>query len=252
MSTVKLLALAILPTFLLIDLVMARRRGRAARSWRWRATAVTVFNFSLSLVIGKTYAAAFGGMSLFDGRTLGPWLGAVVGVLVYDLGHYAYHRAAHRFGWLWRLGHQMHHSAESLDPWGAYFLHPLDAAMFISLSNLVLTPLLGLDPLAAASASAFITFCAVFQHASVKTPRWLGWFVQRPESHAVHHARGVHAGNYANLPLWDLLFGTCRNPRHDVPPQQGFYDGASSRLLDMLAFRDVSRPATPKRSVGSP
>ena len=88
-----------------------------------------------------------------------------------------------------------------------------------------------------------VTVLAVFQHANLRTPRWLGWFVQRPESHRIHHARGVHARNYADLPLWDWVFGTLDNPR-DMPrsPAQGFYDGASARLLDMLLFRDVSRP----------
>jgi len=83
----------------------------------------------------------------------------------------------------------------------------------------------------------------VFQHANLKTPRWVGYLVQRPESHAVHHERGVHAYNYSDLPLWDMVFGTFRNPAADRPlPQQGFYDGASARLLDMLLFRDVSLP----------
>src|SRR5688572_6224681 len=99
-----------------------------------------------------------------------------------------------------------------------------------------------LDPAAGAAASAVLTFCAVLQHADIRTPRWLGYLVQRPESHAIHHARGVHAHNYADLPLWDIVFGTFRNPRAGSRPEQGFYDGASARLRDMLLFRDVSHP----------
>jgi sterol desaturase/sphingolipid hydroxylase (fatty acid hydroxylase superfamily) len=56
----------------------------------------------------------------------------------------------------------------------------------------------------------------------------------------VHHQRGVHAWNYSDLPLFDLLFGTFRNPPAHMP-QQGFHDGASTRVLEMLVFRDVSR-----------
>ncbi|HEY0820116.1 MAG TPA: sterol desaturase family protein [Rhizobacter sp.] len=242
MSWLELLTLAILPAFLLLDLVMPLGGVPRLRGWRVRAGIVTTVNFGLSLALGKAYAQVFGGVSVFDGQALGTWGGAVVGVLVYDFFHYWYHRTAHRLDGLWRLGHQMHHSAESLDPWGAYFLHPIDAAIFLSLS-LVLLPVLGLTPLAAATATAFLTFCAVFQHARLRTPRWLGWIVQRPEAHAVHHARGVHAFNYANLPMWDLLFGTCRNPPAQPQPTLGFYDGASTRIADMLAFRDVSSPA---------
>jgi sterol desaturase/sphingolipid hydroxylase (fatty acid hydroxylase superfamily) len=53
----------------------------------------------------------------------------------------------------------------------------------------------------------------LFYHWNVRTPWWLGFLVQRPESHCVHHQAGLHAWNYADLPLWDALFGTLRNPR---------------------------------------
>lgn len=241
MTLLQLLTLAILPFFLLLDVLLPGAAAR--RGWRWRAAAVTAFTFALSLAAGAAYQALFAGASLLPGARLGTVGGAACGLLAYDFCHYWYHRAAHRFDALWRLGHQMHHSAESVDAWGAYFLHPLDAALFLTLSNVVMYPVLGLTPQAGAAATAAATFCAVFQHARIATPRWVGWLVQRPESHAVHHMRGLHAFNYANLPVWDLLFGTLRNPAAGAPrPEAGFYDGASARIAEMLAFRDVSRP----------
>ena len=48
----------------------------------------------------------------------------------------------------------------------------------------------------------------LFYHWNVRTPHWLGYFVQRPESHCVHHQRGRHRNNYSDLPLWDIAFGT--------------------------------------------
>ena len=241
MTTLEIVTLAILPLFLLLDVLTPGATG--TRGWRARAAAVTACTFALSLLAGVAYKALFAGASLLPGDRLGTVGGAVVGVLVYDLAHYWYHRCAHRFDALWRLGHQMHHSVESLDPWGAYFLHPLDAAFFLTLSNVLLYPVLGLTPAAGAAANAILTFCAVFQHARMATPRWLGWLVQRPESHAVHHERGLHAFNYANFPVWDLVFGTLRNPPAGRPyPVLGFHDGASARIAEMLAFRDVSRP----------
>lgn len=243
MSWYEIAALAVLPAFLLLDFIHRGHDEHRARWWRTRALAITALNFVLSLLLGSAWVAAFDGWSLLSLGSLGAVGGAAVGVLVYELVHYGYHRSAHRFNWLWRLGHQMHHSPETLDAWGAYYLHPLDAALFVSCSALVLYPLLGLAPEAGALASAVLTLLAVFQHANLRTPRWLGWIVQRPESHRIHHARGVHAHNYADLPLWDWVFGTLDNPRAmPRPPAQGFYDGASARLLDMLLFRDVSRP----------
>lgn len=102
------------------------------------------------------------------------------------------------------------------------------------------TLVLGLDP-AAAAATAFVAqFYASFQHLNVRTPRWLGYLIQRPESHFVHHARGVHGFNYADLPLWDLLFGTFRNPARFGAGEVGFEAPADGRYGAMLAFRDVS------------
>jgi sterol desaturase/sphingolipid hydroxylase (fatty acid hydroxylase superfamily) len=244
MSWLEILTLALLPAFLLVDFLNPPPTGARTRWWRSRAFVVTAVNFWLALFVGQAWGTWMGDTHLFDGAALGTAGGAVVGVVVYEFFHYGYHRAAHRWNWLWRLGHQMHHSAESLDAWGAYYLHPIDAALFTTLSSLVLFPLLGLSPEAGAWAAAALTFFAVFQHAHVRTPRWLGYLIQCPESHAIHHQRGVHAYNYADLPLWDIVFGTFRNPiiGRDQRPPQGFYDGASARIASMLLFRDVSRP----------
>lgn len=83
-------------------------------------------------------------------------------------------------------------------------------------------------------------FLSIFQHAKFKTPVWPGYIIQRPESHAVHHARGVHAFNYSDVPLFDMMFGTFRNPEK-YASEAGFYQGASSRVFEMLSFRDVSK-----------
>jgi sterol desaturase/sphingolipid hydroxylase (fatty acid hydroxylase superfamily) len=55
----------------------------------------------------------------------------------------------------------------------------------------------------------------------------------------VHHARGVHAYNYSDLPLFDIIFGTFRNPKKYVA-ETGFYIGGSGRIGDMLLFRDIN------------
>jgi sterol desaturase/sphingolipid hydroxylase (fatty acid hydroxylase superfamily) len=85
-------------------------------------------------------------VSLIDSSRLGIAGGAIVGILVYELVHYWYHRAAHRFDVLWRWSHQMHHSAESLDAFGAQYLHPLDTFFFTTWGSLVFFPLLGPAP----------------------------------------------------------------------------------------------------------
>lgn len=44
--------------------------------------------------------------------------------------------------------------------------------------------------------------------------------------------------NYADIPAWDRLFGTYRDTT-EFATRCGFPDGAESRLIPMLAFRDV-------------
>ena len=236
-----------LPAFLLLDLVHRRRHYDAPRGWRLRALLVSVFTFFFATKIGELWGGVLGDYSVFDGAALGTAGGALVGILVYELVHYVYHRAAHKFDFLWRAAHQMHHSAESVDAFGANYVHPLDAVAWTTMPILVFFPLLGLSPEAGAVGATFIAFAAVFQHANIKTPRWLGYVIQRPESHALHHGRRLHRYNYADLPLWDMIFGTFRNPA-GVDREAGFYKGASSRVGAMLIGRDVSRPATERSS----
>lgn len=234
--------LALIPAFIVLDAFRGHRRYKRQRAWRFRGIVVTAAAVWLSMLIAGGWAAILGDYTLLDLEGLGAVGGAVVGVLVYEFVHYWYHRTVHRVDLLWRLAHQMHHSAERVDAFGAYYLHPVDVFCFTSCASLVFVPLLGLSGEAAAIGAAFLTFNAMFQHANLKTPHWLGYFIQRPESHCVHHGRGIHHYNYSDLPLWDIVFGTFVNPRDVEGLEAGFYDGGSERIPEMLLFRDVSTP----------
>jgi hypothetical protein len=73
--------------------------------------------------------------------------------------------------------------------------------------------------------------------------------IQTPELHSVHHEFDVHRNNYGDIPLWDRMFGTYQDAT-DFVPRCGFPSGAESRLIPMLAFKDVyaedPRPAAVK------
>lgn len=235
--------LALLPLFLILDAIVRARTFVTPRFWRVRAIVVTIMAFALSFLVPALWARAFGAWTLFDLSTLGIAAGAVIGILIYELGHYWYHRSVHRSDRLWLAFHQMHHSTESLDAWSAYYMAPSDVIAFVTLQTIVFGPLLGLSLGAAVLANLFLTFNAVFQHANLRTPQWLGYIIQRPESHGVHHERGVHAYNYSDLPLWDIVFGTFRNPK-TFDAEVGFWHGASSKIGAMLLMKDVSKPVT--------
>ena len=144
----------------------------------------------------------------------------------------------HNTKFLWLGLHQMHHSAERIDAYGAYYFSPLDMIGFTMIGSLSLVLIVGLSPQSTTLVLYVTTFLAIFQHTNIKTPQWLGYFIQRPESHSIHHQKGVHAYNYSDLPLFDIIFGTFKNPKN-FAKKTGFYPGASSRIIDMLRFKDV-------------
>jgi len=178
---------------------------------------------------------------LIDGTPLGVIGGALVGFVVVEGVIYAYHRTAHASPFLWRAAHQVHHSPARVDIPGSVLFHPVEMLIFVALQIFVTVIVLGLDPLAAAITGYLVTFYSTFQHWNVKTPQWLGYIIQRPESHCIHHRVGLHYYNFADLPLWDIVFGTFRNPKRSLAPV-GFADGADLKLGAMLAFADVNAP----------
>ena len=79
-----------------------------------------------------------------------------------------------------------------------------------------------------------------FYHTNVKTPRWVGFFFQRPEMHRIHHQHNRHKNNYGDITWWDMLFGTYENPP-EFKATCGFDDEKEQRLFSMLAFNDVHK-----------
>jgi sterol desaturase/sphingolipid hydroxylase (fatty acid hydroxylase superfamily) len=248
------LMLALLAGYVLLlalDFVAPARKFPAVARWRWKGIALFVLNMGAFSTLPFLWDEWLGEHRLVDATGLPIWAGALLAIVVAQLFNYVWHRAMHNVPFLWRWFHQVHHSAERIDIFGAFYFHPLDVVGFAFVGSLALVLGVGVRPEAAVIASAFLTFCAYFGHANVRTPRWLGYFIQRPENHALHHQRGVHAYNYGDIALWDMVFGTFRNPA-SWNGQAGFYDGASSRFTEALIGRDITQalarpPASPTR-----
>lgn len=238
MDPISLIVLGIYAVLILLEALFPARALPKVKGWRTRALLVFAVYFFGSSYLPLIWGESLAQFQLFDLSQLNPFVGAAIGVLLFEFFVYVYHRAMHRTHWLWRSFHQMHHSAERVDTFGAFYFSPLDIVGFTFLSSIALT-LVGLSPQAATYTLYFTMFLATFQHANIRTPQWVGYLVQRPESHSLHHARGVHQFNYSDLPLFDILFGTFRNPK-EFAEQQGFYDGASARIPDMLVFKDIA------------
>lgn len=233
------IALGLFAGFAALELVLKGGRFPDVARWRLRGLAFTLLYFALATYAPLFWDGWLGQHRLFAADALPLWAQILGGFLALELGIYAWHRTMHNTPFLWRWFHQMHHSAERLDVWGALYFHPFDTLAFTFVGSLALVLGFGVSAEAAIAINVIATFFGLFQHTNIRTPRWLGFIIQRPESHSAHHERGVHARNYSDLPLWDMVFGTFHNPK-DFVPEVGFYDGGSKRLGAMLIGRPIT------------
>jgi sterol desaturase/sphingolipid hydroxylase (fatty acid hydroxylase superfamily) len=210
------------------------------RFWKMKGITAFIFYFFLSTYLPLLWNEYLVAYQLIDMTYLGDYWGALVALLIYEFGVLIWHRSMHKSNILWRVFHQMHHSAERVDVYGAFFFSPMDMIGFTFLTSLAMIWVGGFTAQATIYAIYGATFLAVIQHTNIKTPQWMGYVFQRPESHSLHHAKGVHAFNYSDLPLFDIIIGSFRNPR-EFSKETGFYDGASSRIFEMILFKDINK-----------
>ncbi|HEX2882927.1 MAG TPA: sterol desaturase family protein [Polyangiaceae bacterium] len=243
MKTEDLVGILILGTWLgmlVLESLFPARSYPRVRGWRWLGALGLVAFMAIGTVLPLLLPPVIFEHTLLSLGELPAVLGAPLGFAMVTLVGYLYHRACHRFDFMWRWFHQLHHSAPRLDIGGSMMFHPLEMAAYSLIQLVILVPVLGLSAQAAAFAGLIGAFYSLFQHLNVRTPRWLGYVIQRPESHGLHHEQGVHAFNYGDLPLWDVLFGTFRNPQQ-FAGNVGFGDNQYTRVGSMLIGRDVSR-----------
>lgn len=228
---------AVVPLLVAIEWWMPARPQPRPAGWTWIGIGFFLTYGAIMYALPQALPQAWFRASLLPGAALGVAGGALVGHLSVTLISYAWHRSAHASPILWRLFHQMHHAPRRLDVASALIVHPSEMAFYTLMPLVVTTLVLGIDPVAAGVVGLLGVINGVSQHANVRTPRWLTWFVQRPEAHSIHHE--VHAFNYSDFPLWDRLFGTYREGQ-GFRPDCGFAPAESERWWAMAFFRDVS------------
>jgi len=211
------------------------RPGRifpSPRTWWIRAVALNLAQIGIVFLAGATWDRWFVPVQpQFTG--IG---GAILGYLVITFIYYWWHRARHESDVLWRRLHQVHHSAQRIEIITSFYKHPIEQLVNGILSSAIVYGLIGLDTRAAAIAVMLTGVVELFYHWNIRTPYWLGFIVQRPESHLVHHQEGLHTYNFSDLPLWDMLFGTFRNPRA-WNGRCGFANNREEHFFELLGGR---------------
>ena len=224
------------------EVIAPASRNHCDRRWLILASSLGAITVMVTLLVGYMMAGTIRAHALFP--TQGKLPDGAVGLLSFLLTSFVFywwHRATHHFDGLWRVFHQLHHSARRVEALTAFYAHPLDTAAAVLISAFSSYAVLGASPLAAAVALLITGTFDLFLHSDLRTPQWLGYVIQRPEMHTVHHAYEHHAQNYG-LPVWDGLFGTWCNPAERMT-ELGFDADKSERLSDMLLCRDVHKTA---------
>ncbi len=241
LDPISIIVIALYAGLMIWEALLPARPLPTVKHWKVKGLIFFTIYFYLSSYLPMLWNEYLSAYQLLDLTGLGTAGGAVVGILIYQFGVYVWHRSMHKNHALWRIFHQMHHSAERVDTYGAFLFSPMDMIGYTVLASLLLVLVAGFSAQASTIILLANTFFAMFQHANVHTPVWLGYFVQRPEGHAIHHAKGIHGYNYSDISIWDMIFGTWKNPKN-FEHENGFYQGASSRIVDMLLFKDVNEP----------
>jgi sterol desaturase/sphingolipid hydroxylase (fatty acid hydroxylase superfamily) len=145
LDPVSLGVLALYGALMTWEAIAPGRRLAKVKGWLPRALGSFAVYFYLSSYLPLIWDGYLAQYQLLDLSGLGTLAGAAIGVLVYEGLVYAWHRALHQTDWLFRSFHQMHHSAERLDTYGAFFFSPLDMAGFTLLGSLSLSLIVGLS-----------------------------------------------------------------------------------------------------------
>ncbi len=240
--TVLTLCLAAAAVMMIAERLVPGRRWPRVPGWWGRALALNAVQVGTVFLAG----AAWDGWMLrhrpWSAEGLGPIGGALVGYVAITFVYYWWHRWRHEVGLLWRVFHQVHHSPQRIEIITSFYKHPLEIVANGVLSSAILYLLVGVGPDAAAGAVALSGLAELFYHWNVPTPYWLGYLFQRPESHCIHHQEALHSYNFSDLPVWDMLFGTFRNPRH-WEARCGFGPEREPLLGRMLLGTDVNASA---------
>ncbi len=202
-----------------------------------------ITRLALMLVLGfllaevQVIAVSFGLGALSPLSDLPAPLRVVLGLFVFELGGYAYHRLAHRVPLLFRL-HAVHHSAPTMDWLAGFRQHPMEI-VFMTIAQNVPLVVLGVPLGEHALIVLLLQINTIFVHSNLRLPRLLELVIATPRFHHRHHDADRRTANYATLfSFLDRIFRT-----HDAADADhiGMRDAGEQSFLRLLLCRARSR-----------
>jgi sterol desaturase/sphingolipid hydroxylase (fatty acid hydroxylase superfamily) len=226
---------------MVLERVVPGWRLPSVRTWPLRVVVINLMQLGIVLLAGVTWEKWLSSWSVFHlSEHVTPVVGGIIAYVIATFIFYWWHRWRHEVDFLWRIFHQIHHSPQRIELITSFYKHPGEMFMNSLIGSVLVYTLLGLSLEGGAIYTACCALGEFFYHTNVRTPRWVGYFFQRPEMHRIHHQHGRHKNNYGDIVCWDMLFGTYENPEH-FTDKCGFDAEKEEMLGRMLLYADVHR-----------
>lgn len=178
-----------------------------------------VQSYVLGLLIKALIEAMDRGTGLSRLHLLSDWpvaLQFLFFLFTHDLYIYLFHRAQHKFPFLWRI-HEAHHSTRDVDWLSGSRSHPLEILINQTIEFAPIA-LLGGSPDVIFMKTAIDAVWGMYIHSNIDVKSGaLQYVINGPEMHRWHHTIEITEGglNYATkFAFWDWLFRTAYLPRH--------------------------------------
>jgi sterol desaturase/sphingolipid hydroxylase (fatty acid hydroxylase superfamily) len=168
------------------------------------------------------------------------WYSWIYGYFCWEFSTWLFHFSSHRVRFLWCL-HSPHHAPSELNM-TVNWIHFFAESYYSTLIHLVISLLLGVNPIMLVAFVAIDSAWGIFIHVSERTLKngqlgILQHLIITPSHHRVHHAKSplYLDTNFANvLPFWDWLFGTLQPIKEEAKLDYGII-----RDLDVTNFSDL-------------
>lgn len=174
---------------------------------------------------------------------------ALLAIVILDFFEYWFHRASHRWRFLWRF-HAIHHSVQRLYFLNAARFHFVDWLVLVFIETAVILAL-GASLEVTAVAVMLIQIHGLFQHGNIDLKLGpLNYLVSGPELHRWHHSQKIQESdtNFGNnVIIWDLIFGSYFLPKDRHVGAIGLLNSAYpqrywSQLKAAFARRPLDKP----------
>ena len=180
-------------------------------------------------------------IGILNWTTAPTWMAMASAIVMLDLVSYAWHRANHRIGVLWRF-HQVHHSDPTFTASTGLRFHPGELLLSLPI-RLGAVILLGAPAAAVLAFEVAFTFANLIEHGDIDLPqrseRMLGRVFVTPALHRRHHTRlgPARDTNFGTIfSGWDQVLGTFTPSDSSAAVDTGLPGLSRVTLGDALAL----------------